>query len=1199
MNILPTDSQENEENKPPTHKPSHNKRKKDLPGVLGMSRRFHHPNGENETAGHHNSHLRKHHDVGGGKGKQEDQDPNNFPSPTTLNHNLEEQGWSNNGNGVFIHDGGVPCPDSSHSWSPSHKGLHRRVKPNSSWSEDQSPSPTNRIDLQVPPGSSRSPSKTDCRRQLSGSFFTLSKPYATLKRRKILMTIALGLAFLGYVVVTLPDMNDSFLTRTLTKREWLMNLPHSFSASILGEDGGIFNIGHEPAETNPHLPIISMEDERKHVQSLSKSRMERRKTRTKPPLAYPTIPAATTAAGGADNKASPPSLSSLPRLTLNLPAHRELEDNGLVSRRVLEAVNGNSHESSNVRRQLKQTSQQTPICGHMSGEASQLNPNHYPSSTHIGPTSRVVITGALSQLGMEIILQLFEKCGVDFIVGIDSAHPNTRHERIEMIESRYEYIQRRVPGFQRLMIPVFGIHPHPKLGDEASFEDDQGFDLIKRLAPTHIVHLAGMEEGHGEYADYGDTNGASSFAEGGKSSMIRRFESLLSMDQVFSSVARCTTSQPQVVYISSNEAAENSGVLFHSTGNANAVGPNPASVYGTISLLKEVIASYYHRHHGIDSVGIRVPTVIGTFSRPGSLMNDLSVRAIRNIIGENVDGVPKMHRDRDRYELLSIAARREGADSGAREQLVFAYDVASAVLAAMQFKKDYNIPFIDPNGPTLFKIGSKSTASMNELKEMLESHLPPRYQLEEAWPIATNSLAPIVHSSGLSIHDSERNLNLLGWVHQTLLQDGIKTMLAWQALKMYPFGIPPSNPSFPQLHGIIKDSLPSLAYHALPCAVGCRWHGDRLCTSSPWDAVIETTKKLTETCEYVIYTVDLRTELASIRRQSAPSQRKGWEKSFCKIAFVSASSKLAKGTYENELNMNTPTIKWNGSRKAGHWIIVTVAGTQYSMPEYERSLAKLNPTHFFHEGVQKAMYINLERVILTTDQAMGVMYHMDLSARNHPEKKTIVDEKTKENKDIWLPPQPQRHSVFFTNKYRQKGDSDTSSVKNLARFVMRAYDIAETKDIRAQVAFYEEATRYTRSNMLRSPNYQDFHQANLFPFDFLRTSWVVHELKSEFGRNLRCEIYEEHSLWGNRDMEDLSISFVLAKNKVKMRLGTMVDNRFADHEEWYPLLIPREPNDEDAITEGPMYLDYLEDAQKITTDSRGHEIYISFLNQKN
>ncbi|KAL3782345.1 hypothetical protein ACHAW5_003862 [Stephanodiscus triporus] len=1186
MNILPTDSQENEENRPPTSPPSRNDRIriKGASNVLGMSRIFRNPSDENRPASHHNSHLRKSH---------AGEEPDYIPSPRTLNRNLEEHGWSNNGNGVFIHDKGANRRDSSERWSPSHKGLHRRLKTNS-WKEDHTPSP-DRIKLQISPGSYRSPSETDCRRQLSRTFSSRSRQHATLKRRLvILMITASGLALLGFSVVIFPTMNDSFLSKTTTKKNWLMSLPRSISASILGGR----------AESTHHRTIFSMEEERNHVQSLSKIRTERRRTRTKPPV-IPTNLAWAAVAEGASGKTSSPSLS-YPRLTLNLPAHRELKRNGMVNGRELQAVSGNANESSNVRRQLKETSNPTPICGSMAREASQLNPNNYPPSAHIGPNSRIVVTGALSQLGMELILQLHEDCGVDFIVGIDSAQPNTRHERIAMIESRYEYIQRRVPGFQRFMVPVFGLHPHPKLGDEAQFADtDLDFDLVKRLTPTHIVHLGGMEEGHGEYTDFGDTNGVSPFAEGGKSSMMRRFESLLSIDQVFSSIAKSTTSQPQVVYVSSSEAAERSGVLFHSAGDSSSVaGPRPASVYGTSSLLKEVIASFYYRHHGIDSTGIRVPLVFGPFSRPGSLMNDLTERTIRNAIGGDDIGLPKFHRDRDRYELSSIIARREGADLGAREELVFVYDVASAVVAAMQFKKDFNIPFTDPNGPTILNIGSKMTASMKELKEIFEGHLPPLIQSNETWPIATNLLednqrlynvASIVHSSGLSIHDSERNLNLLGWSHKTKLHEGTKSMLAWQALKMYPFGIPPAKPSFTKLRDLLKDSLPTLSYHELPCASGCRWQGGgALCSASPWDKVIETTKEITQKCNYVLYTVDLRTKLASIRAHIAPSKRQEWEDSFCKIAFVSVSSQLANEVYGNELKLNTPMNEWNGSRKYGLWTIVTLPGTQYT--EYAQSLAKLNPTLLFNERVEKAMYINHEQASLTTDQAMGVMYHMVLPAKNSREKITIVDERTLELKDIWLPPQPQRKSVFFTNQIRQKGDNN--GVKNLAQLIMKRLGIAETKEIRAQVAFYEEATHYTRSTMLRSPNYQDFYQSNLFPFIFVRSSWLVHELKSSFGRNLRCEIYEEHSMWGNHNMEDLSIAFVLAKNKVKARLGRKADLQITGPEEWYPLLVPRDPSDENAITEGPVYLDYLEDAQKVATDSRGKEYFISFLHQK-
>jgi nucleoside-diphosphate-sugar epimerase len=1151
MIILPTNSQENEENKPPTPQPSRTIKKKVASRVLGMNRCLHLPSEEDDSASRHGNHFRKSHAVDGSKGMQARQE-----------HDVPK-GWSNNGSGVFIHNGPTNRRGSSNSWSPSHKGLHRRIKTTPS-KDDLSLSP-DRVGLQISPGAARSPSQTSCRPHLAGYFSARPRSYATKKHRIVLTTTALGLACSAFFFGYIPSVNDLTPSGTSAKKDWLTSLPNSISESIFGG-------GHELAEVTLENPITSMEEESLRVQSLSKYRTERRKARTKPPLTHALISAAAAIADGVDDNASPTSLS-IPRLTLSLPAHRDLEDN------------------VNVRRELKKTSDSTPICGPNASEASKLNPNNFPPSARIGPKSRVVVTGALSQIGMEIILQLSEFCGVEYIVGIDSAQPNTRHERIEMIESRYEYLQRRVPGFQELMVPVFGIYPHPDM--------DKGFDLVKRMAPTHIVHLAGMEEGHGEFSDYGDTIGASAFADGANSILMRRFESLLSMDQVFRSVAGCTTSQPQIVYISSNEAAERSGVLLHSAGGMSSTPVQyHASVYGTSSLLKEVIASYYHLHHGIDSVGIRVPTIFGPFSRPGSLINDLTERTIRNAVGGDVEGLPRFHRDRDRYELSRIAARREEADLDAKEQFIFVYDVASAVLAAMQLKRDYKNPIIDPNGPTLVRIGSPMISSMKQLKERLEGHLPPAHQSEETWPNADRALAPSVHSSGLSSHDSERNLNLLGWKHKTLLHEGTKSMLAWQILKMYPYGIPPTTPSFPVLQSVIKDSLNTLSYHALPCASGCRWKGPAFCSKSPWDEVIETTQKITDTCQFVLYTVDLRTQLDSIRKQSAVSQRKGWEAAFCKIAFVSASSNLAIKTYEKELNMKTPVIEWNGSRKAGHWIVVTVPGTEYTMSEYVRSLAKLNPTLFFNENVEKAMYINHERIILTTDQAMGVMYHMDLPARKKPEKKTIVDKNTGENKDIWLPPQPQRRSVLFTAQYTKH--PDTSNIKDVARFVMKSNQIAETKDIRAQVSFYDEATHYTRSELLRSPNYQDFirPKLNSFPFNFVHSSWLVHRLNSESGHNLRCEIYEEHSLWGNRNMEDLSISFVLARNRVKMRLGEMAENQFIGPEEWHPLLIPREPGDENAIAEGPLYLDYLEDAQQIATDSRGHEIFISFLNQK-
>jgi hypothetical protein len=222
---------------------------------------------------------------------------------------------------------------------------------------------------------------------------------------------------------------------------------------------------------------------------------------------------------------------------------------------------------------------------------------------------------------------------------------------------------------------------------------------------------------------------------------------------------------------------------------------------------------------------------------------------------------------------------------------------------------------------------------------------------------------------------------------------------------------------------------------------------------------------------------------------------------------------------------------------------------------------------------------------------------LEMNGRDHTDKKTIITEDKTEVR-VKLPPRAQRRSVFFTNRYMFPENFDTSNAKNLAKFVMTNMGIVETSDIRAQIDFYQQTGHFTRTNTGRSTNYQEFFQQNLFPYDFLRTSWLVHELKSHEGRNLRCEIYQEHSIWGNNGMEDLSIGYVLASRKVRMQLGKMAAPEYEGPEEWYPLLEPKEPGDEDAITEGPVYLDYLDENQKTTKDDAGVELYITFLPQK-
>ena len=123
-----------------------------------------------------------------------------------------------------------------------------------------------------------------------------------------------------------------------------------------------------------------------------------------------------------------------------------------------------------------------------------------------------------------------------------------------------------MPSFQKLQVPLFGIAPLvPKLGDEILESTGREFDIVDRFNPTHIVHLMGLEEGRGEYIDFGDITNVSPYSIGGHGSMMRRHQNLVSMDQILASIARfkreqSSKVQPQLIYASSTEVEDRSGI---------------------------------------------------------------------------------------------------------------------------------------------------------------------------------------------------------------------------------------------------------------------------------------------------------------------------------------------------------------------------------------------------------------------------------------------------------------------------------------------------------------------------------------------------------------------------------------------------------------------------------------------------------------
>ncbi len=1001
--------------------------------------------------------------------------------------------------------------------------------------------PYNTISPSAPFSPSSAPSYYSRRTSTQRSFIA--------KRRKIIIYTAIGFVLFGYFFETM-QLIKRMSSDGDSQQAIVMDVPDSVDLHYKSNSNNI--VSNTESQFIPsvvsHHNIVPSKEEWDRVKAIANSRAEQRRKRSRPPNLL-TKSAESVHSLPFDNSGVE---TAAPQMTLDLPVHRSLNES--VDKSYLATSN------KNIRSNTQQSAASPTICGVHADLASKNDGTNYPSSAYIGSKSRVIVTGALSQLGMEIVLQLYNECGTEYILGIDSVLPNTRHDRMAALE-RYRFLQHNVPAFQKLQVPMFGIAPHPKLGDEIRMDSiGREIDIIDRFNLTHIVHLMGLEEGRGEYYNFGDTDDVSAYSTGGHSSMMRRYQNLVSMDQILASIARFrrnhdSKAQPQFVYVSSAEVEDQSGVTFVG-GMKESL--DKASVYGSCSLFKEVLASYYHRHHGVESVGIRLSTIYGPFARSRSLIHDLAERTVHSAAEENAD----------QYALGSILKHREGAEVGALEQITYARDLAQAFVAAMQFRGGRT------NGPALIHLGSKDTMSMKEIERRMSDYLPtltktiePNQLAKETLEASTaTGLVATFHGLHSAENEMKRNRQLLGWSPTTETQDGLRSMLAWQIMKAYPFASPNTDSTIKEF--LDTSQAPHVGLSStLPCASGCGWHGK--CASSVWDAVIEEARAATTKCKYVLYTVDLSSDLVELKEKTSKSKEK---KDFCNIAFISPSSVLAKQS------------------KDSHWTIITIDGNESTVTEAELSLAKLSPTMLFSDKVSHAFYADHRKLKVSIDDAVTAIQSMSMNA---------IKEKTRDaQRKLWLLPRPKRHSVMFTSRIVTPKGHDMNSASEHARFVMTNFGVKMTEQIQKQIQFYQQASHLVRNNLLRSSNYANKVIENNFPFEYIRSAWLLHDLKSDEGHQLRCEVYEEHATWGNRNMEDFSMAFVLAKRRVMMELGQKVETPDSAGD-WYPLIVPKKRKDMVNVIEGPEYLEYLDPSRKsIAKNHKGSEIFISFLSHE-
>ena len=326
------------------------------------------------------------------------------------------------------------------------------------------------------------------------------------------------------------------------------------------------------------------------------------------------------------------------------------------------------------------------LCGDHASAAVEKYPQYYPQHLLLNPKARIVITNILSSLGMHLALKLSKDCNVEAILGIDAMFPNTHKNRIQTLE-RYAQLKRRIPAFQKIIIPYTGVLPKLDV------------DRIHKFRSTHIVHLVPtylqqqQQQQHPLYP-------------------LR--DKLQGMEQLLDIIHKST----------------------HITAMNTNTKPPPQLVYaGQNILFEQVLASSYNALYKIPSIALELPRLYGPWGEPGSWPWSWAEGIVQGTI------LKTMHNNSTTTSETTIPDD---------ESYLYVEDAVAALLAAMQFKKGNSFTALkltsDTTKASLEKAIAGGKSNNNTTTHMLiQKNNDPQHHWQDwiHWMPDTRSLAGV------------------------------------------------------------------------------------------------------------------------------------------------------------------------------------------------------------------------------------------------------------------------------------------------------------------------------------------------------------------------------------------------------------------------------------------------------------------------
>jgi hypothetical protein len=517
-------------------------------------------------------------------------------------------------------------------------------------------------------------------------------------------------------------------------------------------------------------------------------------------------------------------------------------------------------------------------------------------------------------------------------------------------------------------------------------------------------------------------------------------------------------------------------------------------------------------------------------------------------------------------------------------------DAVGAVIAAMQYRAV-------GDSPSTFNIGSGEMSTLSSLSDVID-------QLSSVDGTVTSGK----HTSAKSVIDVELSSaaryaaldsrEYLQWSATTTLQDGAAKTLAWHLDRALPFFPPSDDGSWPMdgedilsRRGITNclqrgDRNCLRETPTLPCSSEC---STKTCVPSAFDDVAKLSRAVTEDCEAVLYTTSLGYDVRKLRLQTQYSdgqeQKKNNEPTLCTIAFVPRESRLVQSVIEKvppdsleKMNLElsedsdyeTKVRKLSGHLVHQGWLLVFVDGATEPLAAEELFMPKLSPRGLFHPNVRRAMFV--DENFSSTPMPDDALFLASEMSRGKVKKRTVMGPNEDGKKIKYkLPEEPPRTAVMMVAPMRnlQKFDTHPMPLREITKHLLKEVgaeeDSPEPKEVRVQRVFYERARGMINSFDLRSLDDVARHKIEIK--DFIRSRWILHDLKEEEGHQLRCEWYREHVRW-NTHLDQLSFAYVMAKRELTRKVITeqplqtevekktllqMVIDAKSDAKEWHPI----------------------------------------------